>query len=251
MADPDEGVAADGTIRTGAHRDRVPAAFEPVLTDAVAFLGESGASLYVYGSVANGTAHPGSSDVDLLSIGLSDAAIYGRRLSARYANRCRGVELLPPQPQTSSATPTRYTATGSSSAITASISLAQTHPLRYRHFRRTPGLPAVSTATSASIFGDGGRTWSPGRWLLTCSVNGLPVRRSWPWPDWSASTTTPGRPTDPVLSGAGVNSSPASPPNWVGYTSGPRESAIARARTSSARSRTMESSLRSCSASVA
>ena len=35
VADPEEGVAADGTIRTGAHRDRVPAAFEPVLADAV------------------------------------------------------------------------------------------------------------------------------------------------------------------------------------------------------------------------
>jgi uncharacterized protein len=93
MADPEEGVAADGTIRTGAHRDRVPAAFEPVLADAVAFLGESGASLYVYGSVANGTVRPGSSDVDLLSIGLPDAAVLGRRLSARYADRCRGVEV--------------------------------------------------------------------------------------------------------------------------------------------------------------
>jgi Nucleotidyltransferase domain len=93
VADPDEGVAADGTIRTGAHRGRVPAAFEPVLTDAVAFAGKSGASLYVYGSVATGTARPGSSDVDLLSIGLPDAAILGRRLSARYADRCRGVEV--------------------------------------------------------------------------------------------------------------------------------------------------------------
>jgi Nucleotidyltransferase domain len=95
MADPDEGVAADGTIRTGAHRDRVPAAFEPVLADAVGFVGESGASLYVYGSVATGTVRPGSSDVDLLSIDLPDAAVLGRRLSARYADRCRGVEVAP------------------------------------------------------------------------------------------------------------------------------------------------------------
>jgi hypothetical protein len=29
VADPGEGVAADGTIRTGANRDRVPSAFEP------------------------------------------------------------------------------------------------------------------------------------------------------------------------------------------------------------------------------
>ena len=93
VADPDEGVAADGTIRTGAHRDRVPTVFAPVLTDAVALLGESGSSLYVYGSVATGTARPRSSDVDLLSIDLPDAAILGQRLSARYADRCRGVDI--------------------------------------------------------------------------------------------------------------------------------------------------------------
>lgn len=94
MADLDEGVAADGTIQTGAHRDRVPVTFEPVLTDAIAMLGASGASLYVYGSVANGSARPGSSDVDLLSIDLADAAILGQHLSARYADRCRGVEVV-------------------------------------------------------------------------------------------------------------------------------------------------------------
>jgi len=94
VADPDEGIAADGTIRTGARRDRVPALFEPVLTAAIAFPRESGASLYVYGSVANGTARPGSSDVDLLSIGPPDAAILGQRLSPRYADRCRAVEVV-------------------------------------------------------------------------------------------------------------------------------------------------------------
>jgi hypothetical protein len=93
MADPEEGVAPDGTILTGAHRDRVPAAFEPVLADAVAVAGQSGASLYVYGSVATGTARLGSSDVDLLSIDLPDAAILGQHLSTRYADRCRGVEI--------------------------------------------------------------------------------------------------------------------------------------------------------------
>jgi Nucleotidyltransferase domain len=93
MADPEEGVAADGTIQTGARRDRVPAAFEPVLADAVAFAGGTGASLYVYGSVATGTARPGSSDVDLLSVDLPEAAVLGKRLSARYAGRCRGVEV--------------------------------------------------------------------------------------------------------------------------------------------------------------
>jgi len=98
VPDPGEGVAADGTIRTGARRDRVPAAFEPVLADAVAAGREPGASLYVYGSVANGTVVPGSSDVDLMSIGLADAAVLGRRLSARYASLCRGVEVAAAQP---------------------------------------------------------------------------------------------------------------------------------------------------------
>lgn len=93
MSDPGEGVAADGTIRTGACRDRVPAVFEDVLRDAVAAVEGTGASLYVYGSVATGAARPGSSDVDLLSIDLADAASVAHRLSARYADRCRGVEV--------------------------------------------------------------------------------------------------------------------------------------------------------------
>ena len=97
MADPREGVAADGTIRTGADRGRVPAAFEPVLADATALAGERGGSLYVYGSVANGTARHGSSDVDLLSVGLPDAAAAGRCLSTRYSGLCRGVEIAAAQ----------------------------------------------------------------------------------------------------------------------------------------------------------
>jgi hypothetical protein len=93
VADPQEGVAADGTIVTGADRSRVPAPFEPLLADAVALAGECGASLYVYGSVANGTVRPGLSDVDLLSVGLADPPGLGRVLSARYAELCRGVEV--------------------------------------------------------------------------------------------------------------------------------------------------------------
>jgi uncharacterized protein len=93
VADPREGVAADGTIVTGADRSRVPAAFEPVLADAAARATECGASLYVYGSVANGTVRPGLSDVDLLSVGLADAPGVGQVLSARYAGLCRGVEI--------------------------------------------------------------------------------------------------------------------------------------------------------------
>ena len=91
-------MAAGGTIRTGADRGRVPAAFEPVLADAVACVGGTGASLYVYGSVANGTVRPGSSDVDLLAVGLPGAAATGERLSARYADLCRGVEIAAVNP---------------------------------------------------------------------------------------------------------------------------------------------------------
>jgi hypothetical protein len=175
MADPDEGVAADGTIRTGAHRDQVPSAFEPVLADAVAFAGDSGASLYVYGSVATGTARPPSSDVDLLSIDLREAAVLGQRLSARYADRCRGVEVAAAA-DFAGDTDAAYGGR-SSCATTASTSRAQIHPPRCRHSPRTPGLLAVSTATSASIFGDGGGNWRQGRWPRTWLVSGPPVRR--------------------------------------------------------------------------
>ncbi|MCC2313606.1 nucleotidyltransferase domain-containing protein [Cellulomonas xiejunii] len=157
MTDPDEGVAADGTIRTGARRDRVPAVFEDVLTDAVDSVGGSGASLYLYGSVATGTARPGSSDVDLLSIDLTDASAVARRLSTRYADRCRGVEVAAAASGELAATPTRPTACGSSSATTASTSPAPTPPLPFRRTPPTPVLLAASTATSATTSGDGDR----------------------------------------------------------------------------------------------
>jgi hypothetical protein len=62
---------------------------EGVAADAVALASDCGASLYVYGSVANGTVRPGLSDVDLLSVGLADPPGLGRILSARYAELCR------------------------------------------------------------------------------------------------------------------------------------------------------------------
>lgn len=55
MRDPDEGVAPDGTIVTGVRRDRVPAAFEPVLAAATEALPD-GVGLHVDGSVATGQA---------------------------------------------------------------------------------------------------------------------------------------------------------------------------------------------------
>lgn len=93
MPDPNEGVTVDGTIRTGARRDRVPGAFEPVLRDATDAVAGTGASLYVYGSAANGTAVIGRSDVDLLSIDLPGAAALAAELSGRYLAICRGVEV--------------------------------------------------------------------------------------------------------------------------------------------------------------
>lgn len=93
MADTLEGVAPDGTIRTGARRDRVGAAFEPVLRDATQWLSTSGSSLYVYGSVANGTGRTPRSDVDLFSIDLPDASSLGDALTQRYASICRSVEV--------------------------------------------------------------------------------------------------------------------------------------------------------------
>jgi uncharacterized protein len=88
MRDPGEGVAADGTIRTGVARSRVPAAFEPVLAAA-----SSDASLYVYGSVATGQAVVGRSDVDLLAIGLPRAHELSASLTERFAGLCRSVEI--------------------------------------------------------------------------------------------------------------------------------------------------------------
>ncbi len=72
MSDPREGVAADGTIRTGVDRSRVPAVFEPVV-----------AAL-----------------VDAVTAGLpaSEAAAVGARLSERFAALCRGVEVGAAQP---------------------------------------------------------------------------------------------------------------------------------------------------------
>jgi hypothetical protein len=97
MRDPDEGVAPDGTIVTGARRDRVPAPFAPVVADATHLVTAVGAdvSLYLYGSVATGQATVGASDVDLLTVGLpvEEARLLSRELSGRWRTVCRGVEL--------------------------------------------------------------------------------------------------------------------------------------------------------------
>lgn len=94
MADPREGVTANRLIVTGARRDRVPSAYEPVLAYVLERV-PPGVSVHVYGSVANGTATVPTSDVDLLTIGLpaSDASALGAEASAAFAEVCRGVEI--------------------------------------------------------------------------------------------------------------------------------------------------------------
>ncbi len=90
VLDPDEGMAADGTIVTGVARARVPFEFEPVL-QAVVDQVDAG-SLYLYGSVATGRARPGLSDLDLLSVGFEGEAV-AREMSRRFAKLVRGVEI--------------------------------------------------------------------------------------------------------------------------------------------------------------
>lgn len=100
--DPLEGVRPDGTITTGAHRDRLSIAFRPVLDKSLEHLAavDGAPSLYVYGSVATGTAEPGRSDVDLVTIGLaaSVARTLAQTLTTDFSQGCRGVEIGAAQP---------------------------------------------------------------------------------------------------------------------------------------------------------
>lgn len=102
MNDPDEGLAPDGTIRTGASAIRIRPEYRPVLDRAIetVIAIEPGASVYVYGSVATGRAEPPRSDVDLLTVGLQAAVArdVAADLSSRFADRCRAVEIAPAQP---------------------------------------------------------------------------------------------------------------------------------------------------------
>jgi hypothetical protein len=103
MHDPDEGVGPDGTILTGARRERVPVAFEPIIAAAVDGIRaiSSDVALYLYGSVATGRARIGESDVDLLTVGLPTVAAeaIGSDLSHRFSSVCRGVEISTTQPR--------------------------------------------------------------------------------------------------------------------------------------------------------
>ncbi|TVR29014.1 MAG: hypothetical protein EA388_16050 [Nitriliruptor sp.] len=96
MHDPREGITPDGMIRTGATRDAIATVYAPVLQAAVDAMAGP-AALYVYGSVATGTATPPTSDVDLLTVGLpaSQAQRLSAELSAKFADRCREVSVAP------------------------------------------------------------------------------------------------------------------------------------------------------------
>src|SRR5699024_2745520 len=98
MKDPCEGLNPDGTIRTGADRRRVPPEFEPILSAAARALravAGGAAELHLYGSVANGTAQPGVSDVDLLAINVPPGWCRNTsvELTARFSHLCRAVEI--------------------------------------------------------------------------------------------------------------------------------------------------------------
>ncbi|MCC5950392.1 MAG: nucleotidyltransferase domain-containing protein [Nitriliruptoraceae bacterium] len=94
MHDPHEGITPDGMIRTGARRAAVPSTYVPVLEAAVGSL-TGPAGLYVYGSVATGTASVPTSDVDLLAIDLPTASAdrLTAELTSRFADRCRAVSV--------------------------------------------------------------------------------------------------------------------------------------------------------------
>jgi len=99
--DPLEGIAPNGTITTGAGRSNISQEFRPLLDRAMEYLDayQGAHSLYVYGSVATGMARAGSSDVDLVTIGLDAAAAraVAETLTAAFPSLCRGVEIGPAQ----------------------------------------------------------------------------------------------------------------------------------------------------------
>lgn len=99
--DPGEGIDRDGYVRTGAARDRVPAAYEPLIAEATGRLtaayGDALHGLYVYGSVATGQARPPASDLDLLAVWRGevpdDAATLAAQLSLEHRHLVREVGL--------------------------------------------------------------------------------------------------------------------------------------------------------------
>jgi uncharacterized protein len=95
--DPFERIDVDGSIVTGARRSRIQKEFWPIIERVIEYVAriEPGASLYVYGSVATGKSRVGSSDVDLVTIGVdaAEAKHLASVLSAAHRGLCRGVEV--------------------------------------------------------------------------------------------------------------------------------------------------------------
>lgn len=99
MRDPDEGVAPDGTIRTGVGRGPLPPPYDAVVSDVVAELrtrlGADLHSVHLYGSVATGQARPPGSDLDLVVVLLAprpdEVAAAAADLSKRHAAVVREV----------------------------------------------------------------------------------------------------------------------------------------------------------------
>lgn len=96
MHDPEEGVTPDGLIRTGA-RHRPLADGHVAVLDAATGAVADDVAVYLYGSVATGTASIPSSDVDLLTLGLPPdaAAALSSSLSRRFRPVCREVAIAP------------------------------------------------------------------------------------------------------------------------------------------------------------
>ena len=97
MHDPLEGLTESGKIRTGVSRTRIPGRYTPLLDAAIKTIIEAvpEASIYLYGSVATGTAQVPDSDVDLLAVGVpaEAASSIADALSDEFADLCRGVEI--------------------------------------------------------------------------------------------------------------------------------------------------------------
>ena len=117
-------------------------------------------------------------------------------------------------------------------------------------FLRTPTLLAVSTATSASISGDGGRAGvrDGGRGPAGCPVARKALLAVAGLVSVHDDTRTTGRSRAVRRSG---ELDPSPPPSWASCTPGPAESATPHARKPSAHWPTVESSLRSSNASTA
>lgn len=99
MREPEEGRTDTGMIRTGAR----PREYTPAHQDVIDALIDSvtpEVSVYLYGSVAAGTAVIPTSDIDFLTFGLApdEATDLGRRLSAQAVDVCREVAIASAQP---------------------------------------------------------------------------------------------------------------------------------------------------------